>query len=107
MTPYLPGLSKRERQIVSRIYDGYTNQEISEELGITTRTVSTHASRAFQKLGRPNPRRRSPKPLTRQEASYADAFTAQTFRHRDDPRMRDAMDGLLDTMAAWSERRAA
>jgi two-component system response regulator NreC len=44
-------LSKREKQVVKLVAEGYRSSEIGEELGITTRTVSRHRARIMEKLG--------------------------------------------------------
>jgi len=43
-------LSKREREVLSLIGTGMTNNEIAESLYISTRTVKFHASSIFEKL---------------------------------------------------------
>jgi DNA-binding NarL/FixJ family response regulator len=45
-----PDLSEREREILELIAQGYTNQEIAARLHITSKTVSNHISRIFNKL---------------------------------------------------------
>jgi len=47
----LDGLSPQQREIVLLAADGYTNQEIADQLVISARTVSSHLYRAFPKLG--------------------------------------------------------
>ncbi len=42
-------LSQRELQIVELVSAGLTNQEISEELGISKRTVDNHVSNVLNK----------------------------------------------------------
>lgn len=49
-------LSRRERQILQRIADGYTNREIGEDIYISESTVKKHVSVLFEKL---NARRRT------------------------------------------------
>ncbi len=44
-------LTKREREIMQRIADGWVNQAIASELGVTERTVLHHVGTAKQKLG--------------------------------------------------------
>lgn len=46
----LSGLSLREREIADLIYQGLTNNEISEKTGITLRTVKAHTSSIYSKL---------------------------------------------------------
>ena len=44
-------LTKREMEILHLIVDGRTNQGIATILGISEKTVKTHCSRLFQRLG--------------------------------------------------------
>ncbi len=44
-------LSPREMQIMMMIVDGQRNQEISDRLFLSPKTVSTHRHRLFEKLG--------------------------------------------------------
>ncbi|HEY3058989.1 MAG TPA: LuxR C-terminal-related transcriptional regulator [Chloroflexota bacterium] len=44
-------LSARERDVVALIADGLTNRQIAERLIISERTVDSHVSRIFNKLG--------------------------------------------------------
>ena len=43
-------LSERERQVLARISQGMTNEEIAGELDITPRTVRTHLANIYQKI---------------------------------------------------------
>ncbi len=45
------GLTQRELDVVRLVGEGYTNQQIAESLYIGTRTVETHLSHIFAKLG--------------------------------------------------------
>ncbi|HET9899276.1 MAG TPA: AAA family ATPase [Streptosporangiaceae bacterium] len=45
------GLTQRELDVVKLVGDGYTNQQIAESLFLSTRTVETHLSHIFAKLG--------------------------------------------------------
>lgn len=44
-------LSEREREVLSRIAQGFTNKEIAGELGISVKTVETYKARFGEKLG--------------------------------------------------------
>ena len=45
------GLSRRERQVIVLLADGATNKEIAYKLNIAVRTVKTHVTSIFNKLG--------------------------------------------------------
>lgn len=47
----LEKLTLKEREIANLVYDGFTNQEIADSLGITVRTVKAHMSSIFEKTG--------------------------------------------------------
>lgn len=47
-------LSPRERQIITFITDGCSNQEIAARLSLRIQTVKNHLSRIYRKLGVPN-----------------------------------------------------
>jgi DNA-binding CsgD family transcriptional regulator len=47
----LPGLSRRESEVLSWVAYGKTNAEVARILGISRRTVDTLLSRTYQKLG--------------------------------------------------------
>lgn len=47
----MPNLTKRETEILQKIADGKTSQEIAEVLFISPRTVDTHRANLIQKLG--------------------------------------------------------
>lgn len=49
------GLTKREREILKLIAEGYTNQEIAERLVISITTVQTHRAHIMAKLGLRSP----------------------------------------------------
>ena len=44
-------LTPREREVLQRTAEGYTNQEIAQELGISPKTVDTYRQRIMEKLG--------------------------------------------------------
>ena len=45
------GLSRRELEVAALVVEGHTNQQIAEKLVLSIRTVETHLSHAFTKLG--------------------------------------------------------
>lgn len=45
------GLSRREMEVARLVREGHTNQQIAEKLFISVRTVETHLSHIFTKLG--------------------------------------------------------
>jgi len=47
----LEDLTAREREVVTLIAKGYKYREISEELGISQKTLETHMRNVFDKLG--------------------------------------------------------
>jgi len=44
-------LSVREREVLARIVDGRSNDEIAGELGVTSRTVEAHLTRLYERFG--------------------------------------------------------
>lgn len=46
-----PTLTKREREIATRIAYGATNRQIGESLDISVKTVDTHRAHILKKLG--------------------------------------------------------
>ena len=47
----IAGLTARERDVLSFVAEGLSNDRIAERLAVTARTVETHTSRIFTKLG--------------------------------------------------------
>lgn len=48
--PVFPELSARERELLTLMAQGRTNQEIADQLGLTLKTVQNHVSNIFGKL---------------------------------------------------------
>ena len=44
-------LTKRESELLHLVYEGYNNEEIADELGISLNTVKHHLSHLFSKCG--------------------------------------------------------
>jgi two-component system response regulator NreC len=44
-------LSEREREVVQRVVQGYSNKEIGTQLSLSVKTVETYRARALEKLG--------------------------------------------------------
>ena len=49
--PLLDGLTPRERDIVSGVVEGLSNQEIARRCGVSDRTVRNRLTVIFEKLG--------------------------------------------------------
>ena len=47
----LAQLTAKEREVLELVAEGHSNDRIAERLGVTARTVETHTSRIFAKLG--------------------------------------------------------
>jgi DNA-binding NarL/FixJ family response regulator len=47
----LPALSTREREVVDLVITGLRNREIADRMGITEKTVKTHLTHVYQRLG--------------------------------------------------------
>jgi len=45
------GITEREFQLIQLILSGNSNKQISESLGISLRTVETHVTNIYEKLG--------------------------------------------------------
>jgi DNA-binding NarL/FixJ family response regulator len=45
------GLTAREREVATRIAQGQSNRQIAEALVVSERTITTHVSNIFAKLG--------------------------------------------------------
>ncbi len=43
-------LSKREKEVVQLVAEGYKNREVAEKLGISVKTVETHRANIMNKL---------------------------------------------------------
>jgi len=50
-TTGLAALTSREREVLIRVAQGYTNRQTAAELGISVRTVETHRDSLMRKLG--------------------------------------------------------
>lgn len=50
----MASLTEREREIMSKAVEGYSNKEIARQLGISPRTVEVHRAHIFQKTGAAN-----------------------------------------------------
>lgn len=44
-------LSEREREVVQRVVQGYSNRDIATQLSLSVKTVETYRARALEKLG--------------------------------------------------------
>jgi DNA-binding NarL/FixJ family response regulator len=44
-------LSQREREVLELVAQGYTNQQIADQLGLSVKTVETYRARLVEKLG--------------------------------------------------------
>jgi len=49
----LLALTAKERDVLALVAEGHSNEQIAERLGVSDRTVETHTSRIFTKLGLP------------------------------------------------------
>ena len=47
----LPELSVREREVVDLVVEGLRNKDIAERMGISEKTVKTHLTHVYQRLG--------------------------------------------------------
>jgi two-component system response regulator NreC len=46
-----PQLTSREREVMARVAEGYTNSQIAQELGLGIKSVETYRARVMDKLG--------------------------------------------------------
>jgi DNA-binding NarL/FixJ family response regulator len=46
----IPGLTEREQEILSLIWEGFKNREIAEQLKISVKTVEAHRAAIMKKL---------------------------------------------------------
>jgi len=44
-------LSEREREVLTEVANGYTNQQIADRIGLSVKTVESYRARSMQKLG--------------------------------------------------------
>lgn len=51
LLPGAPGLTDRQRQVLSLVANGSANREIAAQLGISERTVETHLTATFSRIG--------------------------------------------------------
>jgi DNA-binding NarL/FixJ family response regulator len=51
LAPTASSLTPRESEILRLIAEGHTNKQIARQLGISEKTVKTHCSRLFQRIG--------------------------------------------------------
>ena len=49
----LLALTAKERDVLALVAEGHSNEQIADRLGVSDRTVETHTSRIFTKLGLP------------------------------------------------------
>jgi len=49
-TARIPGLTKREREVLRLLADGMRNEAVAQQLGISPLTVRTHIEKAMEKL---------------------------------------------------------
>ncbi len=49
-TKTVPTLTTREKEVLVLLTDGYTNDEVSQMLGLSQRTVESHRARIMLKL---------------------------------------------------------
>lgn len=47
----LPELSAREREVVELVVEGLRNKDVADRLGISEKTVKTHLTHVYQRLG--------------------------------------------------------
>ncbi len=74
-----PSLTERERQVLKLLVDGYANEEVSQILGLSRRTVEAHRARIMLKLNMHD------LPALVKYAIKSNLTTAE--EHRNDPRL--------------------
>lgn len=74
-----PSLTERERQVLKLLVDGYANEEVSQILGLSRRTVEAHRARIMLKLNMHD------LPALVKYAIKSGLTTAE--EHRNDPRL--------------------
>jgi DNA-binding NarL/FixJ family response regulator len=47
----MPELSNREREVVELVVEGLKNKDVAERMGISEKTVKTHLTHVYQRLG--------------------------------------------------------
>lgn len=55
MSAAIDKLSDQERKVLDLLAQGFTQQEVAKQFGLSPNTITTHVSRAKKKLGARNP----------------------------------------------------
>jgi len=50
-SPAVDQLSEREREVLRQVANGYTNQQIADDIGLSVKTVESYRTRLMRKLG--------------------------------------------------------
>lgn len=50
-SPAVDQLSEREREVLRQVANGYTNQQIADDMGLSVKTVESYRARLMRKLG--------------------------------------------------------